>query len=586
MALTRRGSKKVIMKTWVRGIPGLLFLVFIGLGVTLHAEKRGNAGPSQAGAGFLIIATDRGYLGNREIKEVYAAFAKDYRARLVFISLAEDYEEAMRQKLKTALAELRAQGAGSIVVLPFVLSDADPYLKRAKALLGSLRERLPFTPAMAADYLTAQVLEDRARAISKDPVKERLVVVGFGSTDAREAAAIRQDLERLAQETSGRRAFKETAIALFFHPAAADEVLQASNRQATEIIRAAGSDKSLRAVVIPFYLGPKHTASMQLGRRIESLLPDLNAAYEGLEILPHPNALLWLKKTANRWIKPKREELGVVLMPHGAGEYVNEPILEAIAPLRSRYNLEVAFGMADADTLQEAIDKVEGRGARRILVLRLYQLSLSLKEETEYVLGLRNDPPAMHPHAGHGGPHLPARVRSGALLTTTGGFDADPLIAEVLYQRVMEVSREPERETVLLLAHGDGNDERDRYWLEQMGAQARYIRAKTGHRFRSIRVATLREDWPDKREKAVADIRRLITQAGRDGDRVLVIANRLSGPGPYRRFLQGLVYVLNDRGIAPHPNLTRWIEKIIEGWIDGLGKAPLRNSAPGTAAAR
>jgi len=43
--------------------------------------------------------------------------------------------------------------------------------------------------------------------------------------------------------------------------------------------------------------------------------------------------------------------------------------------------------------------------------------------------------------------------------------------------------------------------------------------------------------------------------------------NRIAGAGPYRRFLAGLDYVLNDQGIAPHPNLTRWIEEQIEAWI-------------------
>lgn len=39
-------------------------------------------------------------------------------------------------------------------------------------------------------------------------------------------------------------------------------------------------------------------------------------------------------------------------------------------------------------------------------------------------------------------------------------------------------------------------------------------------------------------------------------------------PGsPYRRFLAGLDYVLNGQGIAPHPNLTRWVEEQIEAWI-------------------
>jgi sirohydrochlorin ferrochelatase len=519
--------------------------------------------------GFLLIAPDRGFLGNKEVREVYDTFRKDYRGRLVFITLAEDYEEAVRQRFALALAELQEEGAKTIAVLPLILSDADPHLKKARRLLATLNPSLPFAPPLAKDYLAAQILEDRAKALSQAPAKERLVVVGFGATRSEEAEAIGQDLERLLREVKERLPFQGTTVAVLFHPAAEEAVLREGNGKAEDAIRTAASSP-LRTVVVPFHLGLKHTRSMELGRKIEGIVQGLPIAYDGREILPHANVALWLKKMANRWIKPAREEIGVVIMPHGAGEYVNEPILKAIEPLQRRYNLEVAFGMADVDTLQEAIDKIESRGARRILVLRLYNVSLSLKEETEYVLGLSNSRPAIGHYGGHGNADRLPRVRTGALLSTIGGFDGDPLIAEVLYERVMEVSQAPEQETVILLAHGDGDEDKDRFWHKQMEAEAQYIKAKSANRFQAIHVATLREDWPDKREKVVTDLRELIAKTSRGGGRVLVISNRVAGAGPYRKYLRSLDYVLNDKGIAPHPNLTRWLEKEIKAWIASL----------------
>ncbi|HEX7125470.1 MAG TPA: hypothetical protein VF406_06770 [Thermodesulfobacteriota bacterium] len=261
---------------------------------------------------------------------------------------------------------------------------------------------------------------------------------------------------------------------------------------------------------------------MRFGRRLEALVGGHDVGYDGREILPDPLVARWLRKVASRYVPVRREQLGVVVMPHGAGEYVNAPILAAVEPLRGRYNLEVAFGMAD----------VEGS------------------------MGMGH---------GHGGG--PSRVRSGALLFTVGGLGADPLVAEVLLERILEVSREPSRETVILLAHGAGSDEDDRLWLEQLAERAEQIRARTPVTFRAIEVATVREDRPDRRAAAVARVRRMVEEGARDGCRVLVVSNRISGPGPYRRLLSGLDYVLNDRGIAPHPNLTRWMEAQIEAWM-------------------
>ena len=73
----------------------------------------------------------------------------------------------------------------------------------------------------------------------------------------------------------------------------------------------------------------------------------------------------------------------------------------------------------------------------------------------------------------------------------------------------------------------------------------------------------LREDWPDKREKALNEIKNIIKE-GSKGGKVIVISNRLYGSGPYKHFLKGLNFEMNSKGLAPHPNLTRWLEKGIE----------------------
>lgn len=540
-----------------------LFAAWITLSLAVGLGQIALAAPP-ASSGFLVIAPDRGYLGNEEVRTAWEEFRSGSLTRLVFISLAQDDEGEVKRRLEGALNELRREGARDVVVIPLVLSEADPHLEKARALLANTGLRI--APVLGRDPLAGQILEDRARALaegSHDGRGARLVVVGFGATSPEEAEAMARDLRALASEVRETLHLAEPAVAVFYHGQAPDTVKEPGNRLAETTILKAIEEPESRALVVPFHLGFKHTGSMQLGRKLESLIGTRPVAYDGRGLLPDPLVARWLRKVASLYVPVRREDLGIVVMPHGSGEYHNAPILAALEPLRQKYNLEVAFGMADVETLQAAIDRVEARGVKRIRVLRLYDISHSLKADTEFVLGLSNVRSPMN----HGLKGRPSRVRSGALLSTGGGFDDHPLIAEVLLERVLEVSREPARETVILIAHGAGKDEDDRFWVAQMEKQAELIRARAPAKFRAIKVATVREDWPEKRDQAVAEVRRMIDEARKDGGRALVISDRIAGAGPYRRMLAGLDYVLNGRGVAPHPNLTRWVEEQIETWI-------------------
>lgn len=543
----------------------LRFLLFISLSILEGCAHIGTGSPRESGekTGFLVMAPDRGYLGNQEIEAVFTEFAKQYPARLIFISLSGEYDTAIREELSRARRGLEKEGFRRSILLPLVFSEKDPHLKKMLRLLRleDNKENWTVAPTLSEDYRIAQILEDRSKAQSRAPEEERLIVIGYGATNIEEEEAIRSGLLPLIEEARVRLPFKEVETLILYHPAAEEADWKKADERARKRLQEVSSKKDLRNIVVPFHFGFKHTGSMQLRNGIGPMLSGLGFDYNGEEIFPHPNLLRSLEHSANRVLAPDPDRTGVVVLAHGAGHYYNKKILETVAPLREKIPTEIAFGMADTGLLEEAISKLESRGIRRIHVVRLYDTAASLKEATEYVLGLRKSP------AGHGHGGLSARVRSSALLSTSGGLEDHPLISEVLLHRVQEVSREPSKETVILLAHGARSDETNLLWLKKMEAQAQFIKERSKKPFKAIHVATLREDWPEKREKAVEEIRKIIEEASKNGGRAIVISNRITGAGPYQKYLKGLDYIFNGTGIAPHPNLTRWIDLQVESWM-------------------
>ncbi len=126
----------------------------------------------------------------------------------------------------------------------------------------------------------------------------------------------------------------------------------------------------------------------------------------------------------------------------------------------------------------------------------------------------------------------------------------------------MEISRNPASETVLLLAHGEGDDEINEFWEGLLSSLAEQIQAKAKVKFQSVKYATLREAWPVKKAPAKANIEKIIQEGNRKGD-VLVIPARL-GTGQYREEFKGLKFTLQDKGYSPHPNIALWMEDRVE----------------------
>ncbi len=536
----------------------LVILVFMPQSVKAKSLK----------TGFLVVAADRGHLGNQEINAIMAQFKQIQPASLALIGknrqgVEGDYADYIRR----AVSELEKLGVKNIVAIPLFLSGADATLAQYRKQITQTkrRARIKWAPPMAESYLTAQILLDRVEALSTDPVQERLIVLGLGAANEAGARQIKQDLEELVREVTDRHDFREVAVYVYYDRKYGRDHEKKNQAIDNLIIRTAA--KRGRTLLVPFAIGTKFDQRMSLKGRLGRKFGEFDIAM-GEPILPHPDVLTWLKQTANRYVRPSKKQVGVVIMPHGSTQPYNDGLEKVIAPLRKRYRIEVAPGMGDPLILGQAVRKLEQEGITHIVFVRMYALQNHMKARTDYILGLSNKPPTYH----HGA--LPPRVRSSAVFETFGGYEEDPLIAEILKQRVLEISKRPQDETVILLAHGTMGEKENQRWLEVINGNIEHIQKSLSLPFRAMKAMTIREDWPDKRKKALVKIRKEIKKGNQNGGRVLIVSNRLYGSGPYQDLLKGAVFEMNGQGLVPHPNITRWLEKGIKRAVQSLLQPP------------
>lgn len=273
-------------------------------------------------------------------------------------------------------------------------------------------------------------------------------------------------------------------------------------------------------------------------------------------------------------------DVGVLVMAHGGGPVWNGEVEAMLAPLRQDYPLEIAFGMADPASLQDAVKRLEARGVRRIAVVRLFISGESWFERTQQILGLRagaspRPAPSAHPghdpHAGHNMDLWRIDTTSSFALSTQGLAEA-PEMGAVLVERARALSQDPASESVLILGHGPEDDAENQRWLARIDVRSDAVRRALP--FRRVQVETLREDWPEKRADAEARIRAFVAEASRDGGRAIVIPYRVAGFGPYASVLKDLAYVSDGKGLIPSPGVEQWVRRQVEELRSGPFRAP------------
>ena len=257
---------------------------------------------------------------------------------------------------------------------------------------------------------------------------------------------------------------------------------------------------------------------------------------------------------------------GVLLMAHGGSSEWNEAVTSVASDIDALMPIEIAFGMADAGSIERAAQRLEDRGVTHAGVVRLFVSGASWLERTEMILGLKEGAPSKEKWAAEkatrsemsmpmGFWHIESPIRFS--LSKEGLANSEEMDI-VIRDRIKSLSKNPQKETVMVIAHGTGNDEENSEWIRLISERTKLAKSELG--IDQIKVFSLREDWMGKRAESEFEIRNFLQEAQKSANKVIVIPFRVQGFGPYQRVLADLTYNSDGLGLLPHPAVGDWIK--------------------------
>ena len=318
------------------------------------------------GTSFLVLAPDRGFLGNEETRDAFEA----YLERAPNSVLAFATEERTAENLAQSLTELRevAESSDRIVVLPLFVTEHEALFVKAREALSQLQiSNLEIAEPFGSSYLAEELLFDRVRALlpedfksgghsghgghgghggghgashsghatttAVDPVQHgvpRLVVVASGAATVDDANAIIQAVEPMARRAAEKFGLADASVTVVYDWSASSEDAAAGLENTIQTVRAAAEHGP--AIVVPFNFSRRLTTMMADWTRLEGGLAAIDGAkHDGLGIIPHENVPRWLTRTANSYLPLTQDDIGIILVPHGSDYNWNQAMRAAMA---------------------------------------------------------------------------------------------------------------------------------------------------------------------------------------------------------------------------------------------------------------
>jgi hypothetical protein len=230
------------------------------------------------------------------------------------------------------------------------------------------------------------------------------------------------------------------------------------------------------------------------------------------------------------------------------------------------------MSMMGSAHLQAAVDDLVARGAKKIVLVDEGTTTKynSLTRHWQYIFGL-------YPEASY--ISVPKVSAPGVKFLWAGHFNDSPIITEMLYENAKSVSRNPAKETLILVGHGPEDTADNGPDLKILQAHVDGIKAKK--EFADVKIINLQDDAIKPiRESNVRTLRKWVEQAGRQGNEVIVVAVAAASWGVQNHIkqdLRGLKYTFAEKGLSENPKFAQWVDGLVEQASAGTGAQP----APG-----
>jgi sirohydrochlorin cobaltochelatase len=215
-------------------------------------------------------------------------------------------------RFQDAVAALAAAGATTIVVVPLLVSSHGGHYEQARYLTGVtdtlipvMREhlamsgierpriRVPLVVTRALDDAPelAQVLMDRARALTSTPRAQALFLIGHGPNSAEEKAAWMGHLRPLAETVRASTGFRDVHVGLV-RDDAPEAVRADAVYEIRELITLEARITGKPVVVVPILIARGEISNATVPHDLEGL----PITYGGAALLPHPALARWVER--------------------------------------------------------------------------------------------------------------------------------------------------------------------------------------------------------------------------------------------------------------------------------------------------
>jgi sirohydrochlorin ferrochelatase len=219
--------------------------------------------------------------------------------------------DAAKHRFQDAAAQLVAQGAREIIVVPVLVSSHSGHIDQIRYLTGETDSldadmkmmlhmsgitrpttRVPMRVTAALDNAPqlARILSDHAKKLGTDPSKQALFLVGHGPNSAEDNAAWMSNLRQVADSVQKWTGFRDIKIGLVRDDAPAPVRAEAV-KEIRETIELQHEMTSEPVVVVPILVSSGQVS----GTKIPTDLAGLPVVYNAVPLLPHPAMASWVE---------------------------------------------------------------------------------------------------------------------------------------------------------------------------------------------------------------------------------------------------------------------------------------------------
>lgn len=249
--------------------------------------------------GLLVIAH-----GSRDEKWIAAIDQAVDQARVDIPREVGYLELVPGRRIEDGVRSLERRGVDQIIVAPLFMTMGSAHANEIQYALGLIeRPAIPTDLAPIAtkasfiwnapleDHPTVlEIVEERAREMSRNARQEVVLLVGHGCKHPRLEKRWDRLLMNIGRRLVKRVGFKSCSFATL-----------SSGRWAEQAKRLASSD---RLIVVPIFVSEGYFTRQAIPRE----LADVDCAYEGKTLLPHPLISKWIEQTVVQTFKKMIDE--------------------------------------------------------------------------------------------------------------------------------------------------------------------------------------------------------------------------------------------------------------------------------------